>query len=152
MKNILFVCLGNICRSPLAEGIALHLIKQHNLNISVDSAGTADYHIGQAPDIRTIKNAKTHGVDLSSLRARQFSVNDFNEFDIIYAMDKSNLNYILSLAQNQKQKNKVCLFLNAVYLTQEDLEVPDPYYGDEKKFEEVFQLVHTACVQLFQLK
>ncbi len=144
MRKILFVCLGNICRSPLAEGIMLHLKNKQGLNVEIDSAGTAGYHIGEAPDKRTIANAKKNGVDLSSLRARQFDKKDLDIFDKIYVMDHSNLKNILTLAKDQKQKDKVSLFLNAVY-PGKDLEVPDPYYGTEQDFEDVFQLVYTAC-------
>ncbi|MDX2174318.1 MAG: low molecular weight protein-tyrosine-phosphatase [Bacteroidota bacterium] len=151
MQKILFVCLGNICRSPLAEGIALHLIKQHKLNVSVDSAGTSNYHIGEAPDKRTIDNASKHGVDLSSLRARQFSEKDFNLFDKIFVMDKNNLKDVLLLAKNEEQKNKVQLFLS-INSSNTISEVPDPYYGDEQKFEAVYQLVYSTCIALFQLK
>ncbi|MBL7911841.1 MAG: low molecular weight phosphotyrosine protein phosphatase [Bacteroidia bacterium] len=144
MQKILFVCLGNICRSPLAEGIMLHLKAKHNLNVEIDSAGTAGYHIGEAPDKRTIANAKKNGVDLSALRARQFDKEDFDTFDKIYVMDHSNLRNVLALTKDQKQKEKVGLFLNAVY-PGKDLEVPDPYYGTEQGFEDVFQLVYKAC-------
>jgi protein-tyrosine phosphatase len=151
MQKILFVCLGNICRSPLAEGISLHFIKQYGLNIKVDSAGTSNYHIGEAPDNRTTKNASKHGVDLSFLRARQFSESDFNLFDKIFVMDNSNLKDVLLLAKNEEQKKKVELFLS-VNSSNTISEVPDPYYFDEQKFEEVFQLVYNTCIQLFQLK
>ena len=144
MQKILFVCLGNICRSPLAEGIMLHLKNKHNLNVEIDSAGTAGYHIGEAPDKRTIANAKKNGVDLSLLRARQFEKGDLDVFDKIYVMDHSNLRNVLALAKDQKQKEKVSLFLNAVY-PGKDLEIPDPYYGTEQSFEDVFQLVYKAC-------
>lgn len=144
MQKILFVCLGNICRSPLAEGIMLHLKDKHSLNVEIDSAGTAGYHVGEAPDNRTIANAKKNGVDLSSLRARQFDKKDLDTFDKIYVMDHSNLRNVLALAKDQKQKEKVSLFLNAVY-PGKDLEVPDPYYGTEQGFEDVFQLVYKAC-------
>ena len=143
MQKILFVCLGNICRSPLAEGIILHLKQKHNLNLEIDSAGTSHYHIGEAPDMRTIANAKKNGVDISFLRARQFNVNDFDVFDKIYVMDKSNFENVIALSQNQMHKNKVSLFLNSVY-PEKNLEVPDPYYGGEKDFEAVFQLVYKA--------
>lgn len=151
MQKVLFVCLGNICRSPLAEGIALHLIKMHNLNVIVDSAGTSDYHIGEAPDKRTISNASKHGVDLSFLRARQFSENDFNLFDKIFVMDKNNLKNVLSLAKNEAHRNKVELFLSVNSLITIS-EVPDPYYGDELKFEEVYQLIYATCKEMFLLK
>jgi protein-tyrosine phosphatase len=143
MQKILFVCLGNICRSPLAEGILLHLKEKHQLTIEIDSAGTSNYHIDEAPDPRTIANAKKNGVDLSFLRARQFHENDFESFDKIYVMDKSNFNNVIALAKNIDHKNKVELFLNSVY-HDKDLEVPDPYYGTEKDFEAVFQLVYAA--------
>ncbi|MBA2611106.1 MAG: low molecular weight phosphotyrosine protein phosphatase [Bacteroidetes bacterium] len=147
MQKILFVCLGNICRSPLAEGIMLHLKTKKNLQVEIDSAGTSNYHIGEAPDKRTIANAKKNGVDLSFLRARQFSETDLDTFNFIYVMDQSNLKNVLALAKHPYQKEKVSLFLNAVY-PGKDLEVPDPYYGTEQTFEEVFQLVYKACEQL----
>lgn len=147
MPKILFVCLGNICRSPLAEGIMLHLKEQHKLNIEIDSAGTAGYHIGETPDNRTIANAKKNGVDLSKLRARQFVADDFDTFDHIYVMDKSNFRNVLSLAKSDIHKQKVSLFLNTFHAGS-DAEVPDPYYGTEKDFEAVFQLVYKACDNL----
>ena len=116
MQKILFVCLGNICRSPLAEGIMLHLKQKNNLQLKIDSAGTANYHVNEAPDPRTIANAKKNGVDLSALRARQFQVTDFDGFDKIYVMDKNNLKNVLSLAKDQKHKEKVSLFLNEMFL------------------------------------
>lgn len=144
MQKILIVCLGNICRSPLAEGIMLKLIKENNINMRVDSAGTSDYHIDAAPDKRTIENAAKHNVDLKPLRARQFKESDFEKFDKIYVMDKSNLANVLLLAKNEIHKSKVDLFLNALHPNQ-NLEVPDPYFGGEQGFEEVFHLVYKAC-------
>lgn len=142
--KILMVCLGNICRSPLAEGIMLHLIAEKNLNIMVDSAGTSNYHIGENPDKRTINNAKKHGIDLSALEARQFNVSDFDAFDKIYVMDKSNLSNVLALAKTETHKTKVDLLLNISH-PNKNLEVPDPYFGGEQGFEDVFQLVYNAC-------
>ncbi len=111
MFRILFVCLSNICRSPLAEGIMIHLKEKHDLKIEIDSAGTASFHVGEAPDTRTIANAKKNGVNLSELRARQFSVSDFDSFDSqFFVMDSSNLKNVLALTQDQSQKNKVSLF------------------------------------------
>ncbi len=143
--KILVVCLGNICRSPVAEGVLLHLIKTYNrTDITIDSAGTAAYHINEPPDKRTIANALKHGVDLSALRARQFSVEDFDEFDLILGMDANNVTTILFLAKIETQRKKVKLFLDANY-PNEDRSVPDPYYGNEASFEHVFQLVYKGC-------
>jgi protein-tyrosine phosphatase len=147
MHKILFVCLGNICRSPLAEGIMLHLKEKNKLNVVIDSAGTAGYHIGEAPDSRTIANAKKNGVDLSALRARQFNVTDFDEFDHIYVMDKDNMRNVLSLAKNDNHRGKVKLLLHVVPENNHS-EVPDPYYGTDHDFEKVFQLVYKACEKI----
>ena len=139
MQKVLMVCLGNICRSPLAEGIMLKLIKENNINMRVDSAGTSDYHIDEAPDKRTIANAANHNVDLKTLRARQFKASDFDKFDKIYVMDKSNMANVLALATNEEHKTKVDLLLNASNPGM-NLEVPDPYFGGEQGFEDVFQI------------
>ncbi len=147
MQKILVVCLGNICRSPLAEGILLHLVAKRNLNHHVDSAGTSNYHIGEAPDKRSIANASKHKIDLSPLRARQFKQSDFDVFDKILVMDKSNLSNVLLLARNENDKQKVDLLLNSSF-PGKHLEVPDPYFGDEQGFEDVFHLVYKACEDL----
>ena len=138
------VCLGNICRSPLAEGIMLKLIKENNINMRVDSAGTSFFHVGEAPDPRTIENAAKHDIDLTSLKARQFKASDFEKFDKIYVMDKSNMKNVLALATTDDQKAKVDLLLNASH-PGEHLEVPDPYFGGEQGFENVFNMVYEAC-------
>jgi len=151
MQKLLFVCLGNICRSPLAEGILLHLKEKHNLQLELDSAGTAHYHVGEAPDHRTIANAKKNGVDLSALRARQFKASDFDAFDQIYVMDKNNLKNVISLAKTEAHENKVHLFLDGNKNTKL-LEVPDPYYGTEEDFEQVFRLVYQNCERLAGIK
>lgn len=145
--KILVVCLGNICRSPLAEGILLHMVKEKKLSITIDSAGTSDYHIDEAPDARTTANAKKHNIDLSPLRARQFVVEDYDFFDKIYVMDKSNLQNVLKLARNENDKQKVDLFLNISH-PNGNMEVPDPYFGGEAGFENVFQLVWKASEKL----
>ena len=147
MQKILFVCLGNICRSPLAEGIMLKLIAEKNLNLQVDSAGTAKFHVGEAPDARTITNAKNHDVNLTALRARQFSEKDFDEFDTIYVMDSSNLTNVLSIAKNDNHTQKVELFLNSLHPNKQ-MEVPDPYFGGDEGFEDVFNLVYSACEKI----
>lgn len=144
MQKILMVCLGNICRSPLAEGIMLKLISENNINMRVDSAGTSNYHIDEAPDKRTITNAAKHDVDLKPLRARQFKASDFEKFDKIYVMDNSNMANVLALATTEEQKAKVDLLLNASNPGM-NLEVPDPYFGGEQGFEDVFQMVYKAC-------
>jgi protein-tyrosine phosphatase len=142
MTKILMVCLGNICRSPLAEGI-LHA-KLPEENFFVDSAGTAGYHIGNPPDIRSIKVAKNHFIDISNQKCRQFSISDFDTFDYIYVMDMSNYRDIIALAPNDKSKQKVQLILNALF-PNENVEVPDPYYGGDDGFEQIFQMLDKSC-------
>lgn len=142
MTKILMVCLGNICRSPLAEGILQSKV-DNNLFV-VDSAGTSSYHIGNKPDPRSIAIAKKKGIDITQQQARQFVKQDFSDFDIIYAMDNSNYNNIIALAENDKQKSKVNLILNESY-PEQNLDVPDPYYGGDKGFETVFNMLDEAC-------
>tara|TARA_B100001250_G_scaffold386422_1_gene382950 strand:+ start:71 stop:508 length:438 start_codon:yes stop_codon:yes gene_type:complete len=137
------VCLGNICRSPLAEGI----LKSKTKNIEVDSAGTAGYHIGKHPDIRSIEIGKKNNIDISSQRARQFSSNDFSKFDKIYAMDNDNYSKIISLAKNQQEINKVELILNEIFPNQFK-SVPDPYYGGARGFENIYDLLNKACEKI----
>lgn len=151
MEKILFVCLGNICRSPVAEGIMLHLIEQHKLHdqLHVDSAGTAGYHIGEAPDQRTVRNAKKNGVDLSKLRARKFSHSDFDTFDRIFVMDESNFENVRSMTSDKKHRAKIDYLLNLSHAGK-NLPVPDPYYGGEQGFEDVFHLVYKACEKLIE--
>jgi len=142
MGKILMVCLGNICRSPLAEGILKS--KTTHLDILVDSAGTAAYHIGERPDVRSIEIANKYDIDLTSQRARQFSVNDFDEFDRIYAMDTSNYSNIISLARNEKDRDKVDLILNEIN-PRSFQSVPDPYYGGDNGFQDVYEMLDEAC-------
>lgn len=148
--KILMVCLGNICRSPLADGLLRHKVEKLKLDIVVDSAGTADYHTGSAPDHRMIATAKKNGVDLSTLRARQFETRDFDEFDVIYVMDQSNLRNVLRKARNQQDEQKVKLILNELH-DRTDLEVPDPYYGSQKDFDEVFELLDKTTDRLIEI-
>ena len=138
------VCLGNICRSPLAEGILRAKTQQHNIDVFIDSAGTSNYHIDQHPDKRTIVNALQHGVDLSNLKGRQFSVSDYDNFDHIFVMDSSNYSDVISLARNENDKKKVELILNRVY-PNSNMSVPDPYFGGEQGFENVYILLDKAC-------
>ncbi|MFN7014586.1 MAG: low molecular weight protein-tyrosine-phosphatase, partial [Bacteroidia bacterium] len=142
--RILMVCLGNICRSPLAEGILRKKAKEHFLELFIDSAGTSNFHIGENPDKRTIKNALKNGVDVSMLVARQFSRKDFDEFDIIYTMDNSNYSNVIALAKHEAHIKKVRLILNELY-PNKNLSVPDPYFGGEEGFQHVFELLDEAC-------
>ena len=141
MTKILMVCLGNICRSPLAEGILQS--KVNTENVLVDSAGTAGYHIGNAPDPRSVAVARAHGLDISKQQCRKFQTEDFKDFDRIYVMDKSNYANVLSLAKSVEDKEKVKLLLSEI--DGKTNEVPDPYYGGEDGFEQVYQLINKAC-------
>lgn len=139
------VCLGNICRSPLAEGILRKKLEERELtHITVDSAGTSSYHIGECPDSRSTRNAKLHGVDISGLRARQFTVDDFDRFDLIYAMDASNYGNIMELARHERDRHKVEMILNVLH-PGSNMSVPDPYFGGEQGFENVFIMLDKAC-------
>jgi len=145
MKNILFVCLGNICRSPAAEGVMNHLVEKAGLSqkIRTDSAGTSGWHVGDLPDARMREHAKRRGIDLVS-RARGLVKNDLEKFDYIIAMDKSNYGNILKLDQEGQFKNKVYMmtdFCNRLDVS----EVPDPYYGGDEGFEFVLDLVTDGC-------
>lgn len=140
--KILMVCLGNICRSPLAEGILKSKLDPSKYIVA--SCGTSSYHIGSKPDKRSIEIGKKYGIDITNQRAAQFSINDFKAYDYIYAMDNSNYKDILKLTNNDKDKNKVTLILDELY-SNKNLDVPDPYYGGEQGFEEVFQMLNKAC-------
>ena len=136
-------CLGNICRSPPAQGILESKINPEDA-IVVDSAGTGGWHAGEKPDNRSIAVAKQNGIDISKQRARQFNVDDFKTFDLIYVMDKSNLENVLQLAPSLEAKNKVKLILNEIFPDQ-NLDVPDPYYGVEDGFKNVYNMLDAAC-------
>lgn len=138
------VCLGNICRSPLAEGILRNKLPEKKFTI--DSAGTANYHVGSNPDYRSIEVAKRNGIDISKLKARQFSVIDFDLFDIIYAMDKSNFENIIKLARNNSDINKVKLLLNETVSNVKN--VPDPYYGSINDFEDLYIILNSALKEI----
>ncbi|MCL4133572.1 UNVERIFIED_CONTAM: hypothetical protein GTU68_051755 [Idotea baltica] len=136
------VCLGNICRSPLAEGILKSKLPTNKF--LVDSAGTASYHIGSTPDKRSIAVAKKYGLDISHLKGRQFIADDFKVFDHIFVMDASNYQNVLDLATHEADKTKVKFILNEVYPNQNH-DVPDPYYGGDQGFENVYNMLNEAC-------
>ncbi len=142
MTSILMVCLGNICRSPLAEGILKS--KLDTSFFYVDSAGTTSSHQGNPPDKRSIAIAKKNQIDISNQTSRPFIVEDFDAFDCIYVMDNSNYKNVCSLARNEEDRNKVHLILDSIY-PGEQMEVPDPYYGGELGFSNVFQMLNEAC-------
>lgn len=140
--RILMVCLGNICRSPLAEGVMRSKLDPEKFE--VDSAGTSDYHIGDTPDIRSIEVARKNGIDISNLKGRQFIISDFDIFDYIFVMDKSNYKNVIRLATSEEQKNKVSLLLDELGAPLQ-VELPDPYYGDKTQFRIVFGAIDKAC-------
>lgn len=145
MTRVLMVCLGNICRSPLAEGILKSKVDRNT--VFVDSAGTGAWHSGELPDKRSIAVAKKYGIDLTDQRARLFLVEDFDKFDHIYVMDQSNYKNVCRLAPNDEAINKVQLILNESY-PDENLEVPDPYYGGDQGFENVYKMLNEACLKI----
>ncbi len=142
MTRVLMVCLGNICRSPLAEGILKS--KVDSSKIFVDSAGTGNYHIGGLPDSRSIDVAQKYHIDITDQRCRQFTVEDFDLFDIIYVMDNSNRRDVLSLARHERDEKKVKMILNELF-PDENVDVPDPYTGGLHGFEQVFDMLNKAC-------
>ncbi|WP_343657708.1 low molecular weight protein-tyrosine-phosphatase [Chryseobacterium sp.] len=139
--KILMVCLGNICRSPLAEGIMKTKIPDH---YRVDSAGTISMHEGEHPDKRAIKTAANHHIDISQQRSRPITRRDFEIFDKIYCMDIDVFEDVVSRTKNEGERQKVSLFLEALG-DHQNAEVPDPYWGDMKDFENVFQLLDKGC-------
>ncbi len=138
------VCLGNICRSPIAEGILRE--KTKHLDFTIDSAGTAGYHIGKSPDPRAVAIAKKHHINISKLKARQFSRIDFENFDTIYVMDINNLSHLISLSSNAQERNKIRLILNEIDPKNHD-SVPDPYY-DDNGFKKVYDMLNEACEKI----
>ncbi len=137
------VCLGNICRSPLAQGVLQHLADRKDLDWTIESAGVGGWHVGNPPDHRAIAVAKQHGIDVSGQRAQQLSRSHFDQFDHILAMDRDNLRSLLGKAKTAEQRARIQLFLPGN-------EVPDPYY-DDYLFESVYQLIETRCRELVGL-
>lgn len=145
-KKVLMVCLGNICRSPLAEGILKSMVDP--TQVIVDSAGTGSFHIGNAPDPRSIEIALQHHIDIRGQRCRVLTKDDLDIFDHIFVMDKTNYQNVLRLCKSQEQVSKTALLLPAAGLGQE--EVPDPYYGGKEGFAHVFDLIASACSKIAQ--
>lgn len=145
--RIVMVCLGNICRSPLAEGILQS--KLPSPNFIVDSAGTGNWHIGKKPDDRSVAVAKKNGLDISKQRGQQFTAAFYDQFDYIFVMDQSNYEHVIQLAQTPEHKQKVQLLLNELF-PGENVDVPDPYYGLANGFEQVYQMLDQACEVLAQ--
>jgi protein-tyrosine phosphatase len=140
--KILMVCLGNICRSPLAEGLLASKLPKDKFFI--DSAGTGAYHIGKHPDHRSILVAQKHGIDITYQKARQFTPRDFEDFDYIFAMDNTNYDNIIELAKTDAHKSKVDMILNHLF-PGENVDVPDPYYGLQNGFDMVYEMLDETC-------
>lgn len=147
--KILMVCLGNICRSPLAEGIMKQKITQAGLDWQVDSAGTNGYHVGEPPHRLSQKVALLHGIDISRQRARSFRIDDFRTFDIIYAMAEDVIDEIRWQSGSLYDTAKVKLLMNEVYPGR-NMDVPDPWYGTEPGYHQVFELINTACDKIIE--
>ena len=145
MTRVLMVCLGNICRSPLAEGILKD--KTSSKDVLVDSAGTSSFHIGNSPDKRSIEIANKYAIDITNQKARKFRIPDFDNFDLIYVMDNSNYRDVIQLSRNQEDTDKVKLILNESFPDQ-NLDVPDPYTGADDGFKVVYKMLDKACDEI----
>lgn len=145
--KIVMVCLGNICRSSLAEGILASKLPKDKF--TVDSAGTGSWHIGQSPDERSVAVAKKNGLDISNQKGRQFSSADFDTFDYIFVMDNSNYDNVIALAETKEQKEKVTLIMNELHPSQ-NKEVPDPYFGMHNGFDIVYNMLDEVCDSIAQ--
>ncbi len=143
------VCLGNICRSPMAQGILEKKVEDQGLNIQVDSAGTAAYHIDEHPDSRATAKAAEYDIDISNYRGRQIEVGDFDHFDHIYVMDNYNFRDVMEITRNDFDKDKVQMIMNKVF-PGDNMSVPDPYYGGAEGFENVYQLLDKACDKIIE--
>ena len=144
--KILMVCLGNICRSPLAEGILKDKVRRRKLNWEVDSAGTGYWHVGEGPDPRSVAIARQNGIDIRDQRARQLLAKDLEEYDLIFAMDTQNYQQIRRMASDSRQEGKIHLIMDLVH-PGAGYSVPDPYY-DDHGFEGVFQMLDDACEKI----
>lgn len=146
--KILMVCLGNICRSPMAEGIMRNKIEKHNLPWNVASAGTAAYHTGEPPDMRAQQELKKHNINIAHQRARKFTAHMFDEYDVIYTMDASNYRDVQRLANTENEKNKVHMIMNMVEPGL-NKQVPDPYY-DDALYKVVYAMLDAACESILE--
>ena len=143
--KILMVCLGNICRSPLAEEVMRSKIEKYGLNAEVDSCGLGGWHVGEPPDDRAQRTALKHGLDISHQKCRKITLNDFDDFDVIYAMDNEIFRSLSQIAmQGRKPQAKIKLFMNELY-PNENRPVPDPYSGGMSQFEEVWKMIDAGC-------
>ncbi|HEX6915005.1 MAG TPA: low molecular weight protein-tyrosine-phosphatase [Chitinophagaceae bacterium] len=147
--KILMVCLGNICRSPLAHGILEHKARQAGLDWTIDSAGTGDWHVGEPPHHLSQKVARLNGIEICEQSARQFRPSDMQEFDRIYVMDQNNYNEVKRIAGKLFDETRVELFLNELYPGR-NMEVPDPWYGEEPGYHEVFDLINRTCDRIIE--
>lgn len=151
MKKYLVVCLGNICRSPMAEGILRNEFLENGIDIQVDSAGTAAFHIGERADSRAQTELRKHGIDISKERAQKFNYKHFEEYDKIFAMDESNYADLLLLAKTEQDKSKVDMIMNVVE-EGKNIPVPDPYYGGDEGFAQVYRMLKSAAEKLVELE
>lgn len=149
-NKVLFVCLGNICRSPMAEGILKHKAKKYGLQLIVDSAGTGHWHAGENPDKRAIKTAKERGIDISKLIARQITEEDFDNFDFILVADAQVYDGVVNRALSREHKLKVDYIMNLSH-PELNMPVPDPYFGGVEGFERVFDMLDSACEALIKV-
>lgn len=149
VTSILFVCLGNICRSPLAEGVFIHLANGAQVDVRVDSAGTGSWHAGERPDARARAVARAHGIELPG-HARRVRASDMSDFDYVIAMDRSNLARLAALGRSSHGSARLRLLREYDPEAGRDKDVPDPYYGDQDGFEECFRIVERSCQGLLE--
>ena len=148
--NVLFVCTGNICRSPLAEGILRSKYTDHAIDAHIDSCGFESYHVGDRPDHRAQQVARVNGIDISTHSARQFRVKDFELFDKIYVMDSYHYQAVMRVARDNQDREKVDFVRNSLYPGR-NMPVKDPYYDDFQAFEEVFEQLDEACAKIAKI-